>query len=172
MRLTVASTQPASTAHRKELSNVANWRKKIEAGGGKDLRPGEELRAGVLLQPDGTAKSSMAKGLGGVIAEAAVNRGRNDDQPELGGVASVLPDDRCWLGVTNQRILIWKFGMMRGRPAGLLHEIPVSSLERVETEERKMTHGITLFFSDGSARGYEVPKLGNDTPHFAAVVNS
>ena len=149
---------------------MANWRKKVEAGGGADLRPGEFLIAAVMLQPDGLTGSMVAKGVGGAVGGALADRRRGPSDAPI-GMASVLPAERCWLGVTPTRLLVWRHGELRGRPKGLVTEMPVRDLHRVDLDKRKTSHAVTLTFADGSQRSYEAPRLVNDTEGFADAIN-
>ncbi|NNE11179.1 MAG: hypothetical protein HKN41_02925, partial [Ilumatobacter sp.] len=58
---------------------MANWNKKISKAAKGDLHPGEEIVAGVFLQPAGTMGKAVAQGAGGVLGKALVGRRGGDD---------------------------------------------------------------------------------------------
>ncbi|MEM1334751.1 MAG: hypothetical protein AAGG08_14965 [Actinomycetota bacterium] len=149
---------------------MASWRKRIERGGGSDLRPHERLLGGIFLNPDGHTGSLMAKEVAGVVGAAVAARRRDHEIPPS-GLAAVLPDSECWLGLTGSRLLVWRHSVLRGRPGGLITHLPASDLVGVDLTRRRATHAVDLRFADGSARRYEAPRLMNDPVAFASAVN-
>lgn len=154
---------------------MANWEKKIKSGGGKDLQPGENLIGGVMLNPHGATTQAVARGVGGLVGGAIANKmadKREDTPDDDHGIATQMPDERIWLGLTSGRILIWGHSTMSGKPKGLKLTLSSGDLVQVDLEKSKATFTTTLRFADGSAKVYEAPKMMNDPEGFAAAVAS
>lgn len=152
---------------------MANWVKKIEKAVGGDLQPGEQVRAGVVVQPVGTAKKAMARGVGGLAGAAIASRmgkGGEDAGEATSGIADEFPESQLVLGITSTRLAVWGHSTMSGKPTGLKLSIPLGDVLGIETEPGKVTHRVTIRFADGSAAVFEAGRVGNDVEEFAAAI--
>ena len=76
------------------------------------------------------------------------------------------------IGLTNQRVPIYCYGSMSGKPKELEMSIPADDLMSIETGKQKATHKFVMRFGDGTAKAFEAPRVNNDPEGFAATVNS
>lgn len=152
---------------------MANWNKKISKAAKGELHPGEEIVAGVFLQPAGTMGQAVAKGAGGVLAKAVVaGKGAGGDVLEAEtGVATEFPNEPTVLGLTQNRLLVFGYSSLGGKPKGLKQARPAHVLQSVAIEKQKATYSFEMTFEDGSSSMFEAPRLGNDPESFAATVN-
>ena len=152
---------------------MANWNKKITKAAKGELHPGEEIVAGVFLQPAGTMGQAVAQGAGGVLGKAlaAKNGAAADTAVMEAGTAAEFPNEATVLGLTQSRLLVFGYSQMGGKPKGLKQAMTADVLASVETEKQKATYRFEMTFSDGSTSVFEAPRLGNDPEAFAAAVN-
>lgn len=152
---------------------MANWNKKISKAAKSELQPGEEIVAGVFLQPAGTMGQAVAKGAGGVIGKALVaahgDAGRVTTA--VAGVADSFPNEPTVLGLTQSRLLVFGYSTLGGKPKDLKRSLPARALSSVTVEKQKATYRFEMTFDDGSTSVFEAPRLGNDPEAFAAAVN-
>lgn len=151
---------------------MANWNKKIGKAAKGELHPGEEIVAGVFLQPAGTMGQAVAKGAGGVVGKALVGArsgGSGDAEPV--GRANEFANEATVLGLTPSRLLVFGYSQLGGKPKGLRQALPASALAQVEVAKQKATYRFEMTFDDGSTSVFEAPRLGNDPEAFAAAVN-
>ena len=73
--------------------------------------------------------------------------------------------------MTRQRLLVFGYSQMGGKPKGLKSTMPAGDLVRVDVEKQKATYSFVLHFSDGTGSVFEAPRLANDPEGFAAAVN-
>lgn len=152
---------------------MANWNKKISKAAKNELQPGEEIIAGVFLQPAGTMGQAVAKGAGGVLGKALV-AARSDSDAALTAIAGVADDfgnEPTVLGLTQSRLLVYGYSALGGKPKGLRTSYPANVLAAVEVEKQKATYRFEMTFDDGSTSVFEAPRLANDPVAFAAAVN-
>lgn len=152
---------------------MANWKKKISKAAKGDLQPGEEIVAGVFLQPAGTMGQAVAKGAGGVLGKAlvAAKGDSNGAATTIAGVAEAFPDEPTVLGLTQGRLLVFGYSSLGGKPKGLKHSFPADVLSSVAVDKQKATYRFEMTFDDGSTSVFEAPRLANDPEAFAAAVN-
>ena len=156
---------------------MASWTKKLNKVSQADLDPGEELIAAVFLQPAGTMGKAVGSGVGGILGKAVASKmgdssGSSAELVTDSGIAATIDDNPSVLGLTNQRVLLYSYGSMSGKPKELKMSIPANELAAIDTEKQKATHKLIMRFSDGSAKAFEAPRVNNDPEGFAATVNS
>lgn len=158
---------------------MASWMKKLDKVSRGDLQPGEELIAAVFLQPGGTMGQAVGRGVGGVIGKAVAsklgsssNGTATADLVTDSGIGSTFDDQPSVLGLTTQRVLVYSYGSMSGKPKDLKMWIPAADLVSVDTTKQKATHRFVMNFRDGSATVFEAPRVNNDPEGFATTVNS
>jgi hypothetical protein len=154
---------------------MATWTKKISKAAEEHLQPGEAVVAGVFLQPPGTMGQAVGRGVGGLIGKAVVAKlqGSRDDGRLVtdSGIAATFPKEPTVIGVTGQRLLVFGYGAIGGKPKGLRRTLPVSDLVSVTLEKQKATSSFVLHFNDGTSAIFEAPRMANDPEAFAAAVN-
>ncbi len=152
---------------------MANWNKKITKAAKGELHPGEEIVAGVFLQPAGTMGQAVAQGAGGIVGKAiAAKKGAGGDVVVAdAGTAADFPNEPTVLGLTQSRLLVFGYSQFGGKPKGLKQTLPADVLSVVELEKQKATYRFEMTFSDGSSSVFEAPRLGNDPEAFAAAVS-
>lgn len=158
---------------------MATWTKKLNKVSHGDLGPGEELISAVFLQPSGTMGKAVGSGVGGIIGKAVVSKlGSSSNGTDAAGlisdsgIAATVESGPIVIGITNQRLLMYSYGSMSGKPKELKMSIPAGDLVGIDTEKQKATHRFVMRFSDGTAKPYEAPRVNNDPEGFAEIVNS
>ncbi|MEW6718529.1 MAG: PH domain-containing protein [Chloroflexota bacterium] len=123
------------------------------------LHPGEQVIAGLRVNPLGTAIGlGLTGGIGGlaglVVGSKVVKEGQ--EQFEEAGI----PIERqAALGLTNQRLTIWKCSAVSGMPTETVGEIPLSKIVGVEFKSRLFGDRLTLTFRDGNVLELEAVKV-------------
>ncbi len=158
---------------------MASWMKKLDKVSRGDLNPGEELIAAVFLQPMGTMTKAVGQGVGGLIGKAVASKmggsANATATAELvtdSGIGSTFDDQPSVIGLTHQRVLVYSYGAMGGKPKDLKMWIAAMDLVSVDVEQQKATYRVVLHFRDGSAKVFEAPRVKNDPAGFATAVNS
>lgn len=158
----------------------------------------ETVLAGVNVFPTplqlggaGATGGAIAGGLGGAAVGAAVDKRREDKQaaedaartlPDLAGrpgAAEAIPKNGALLGVTEQRLLVWKISGL-GKPKDLLFELPLEQIDRVAWHEAdtKWLRGspksilIWVGLTDGTVIPIAAISMGPAGKHAAAVVEA
>jgi hypothetical protein len=152
-----------------------SWTKKIGKAAGGELRPGEQLVAGMFLQPAGTAGQMIGRGVGGIVGSAVASKLRTKDDGSIAsdsGTAATLPDKKVALGLTDRRVLVYGFGGLSGKPKTLLTSFAREALAGVDVEGGKLSNRITLVFADGSGKVYEAPRMNAGTDEFVSALGS
>lgn len=152
---------------------MADWTKKISKVAGDVLQPGEQVREGILCQPSGMTSQLMGRSIGGLAGAAIAAKLRTKDDGSIdstSGIAATVPDGPIAVGLTGQRVLVYSFAKMTGKPKELLLTLPASDLAAVDVQKGTAAHKVTLIFADGTGKTFEVPRIGNDPEAFAAAV--
>ena len=141
-----------------------DWAKKITKAVGSDLGADEQVEAGLFLQPGGTTGQMMGASLGGVVGMAVANA--RQKKREAGatavmdqGTAATLPKERIVLGLTSRQMYVWGHSSLSGKPKGLKMTLPLGEVASVDVARGKLSSSVVVHFSDGSAAGFEAPKL-------------
>jgi hypothetical protein len=150
---------------------MVNWPKKIMKSVGDDLNPDEQLEAALFLQPAGmTKKLAVGGAIGGAIGAAVAGAmTKEGDGPAAGSIADGFPNPPVVLGLTSNRLLVWKHSQLSGKPKELLGTIETASLSGVTVEKGRLARPVTISFADGSALRAEAPK-GTDPEGFKDAV--
>ena len=132
------------------------------------------MPAGMALRQATVAGTSQFLGAGivaarlqraGARADASVAR----EQAAQGGLASRFPTEKCFVSVTDRRMLVHSFGAMTGSPKNLLAEFAISDVVGIETATGKLTGKLTLWMADGTAVPLDVFKGGGDPADFSTA---
>lgn len=140
---------------------MVDFSKKVKAHRSDVLHPGEEVVAAINALPPGSTKRAIGFGIGGAVGgviAAAGQRGKEGDGDGEGGAAARIPAGKnVVLAVTPLRFLVFEHKMVSGNPGELFAEFPLRDVS-VEAEKRKLTHLVTLGFSDGTSVAFEMPR--------------
>ena len=129
----------------------------------------------VFLQRSGTIGKAVGRGVGGVGGKALASKLGGNDSAELvtdAGIAATFKSGPNVIGPTNQRVLVYSYGSMSGKPKELETSIPARDVVGIDSAKQKASRRSVMRFSDGTARAYEAPRINNDREHFAEAVNS
>ena len=149
---------------------AGGWTKKINKACKNDFEPGEELIAGVFVQPMGTTSKLMVKEVGDLVGKLVVGSTDTEDNASQGH-ASALPDERLVLGLTDQRLMVWGHSQLSGKPKGFKMALPATEVASVQFEKLKTIYAFVLEFADGSSKLFEAPRMMNDPEAFATAVD-
>lgn len=144
---------------------MVDWAKKITKSVGDDIRPDEQVEAGLFVQPGGMTGALMGRELGGIVGHVTAVRSQSKKEANQGivrydGVAASIPNANTVIGLTAGRMLFWKHGKMSGKPKELIAEVPLSEIAALDMEKGKLTHALVIRFADGSAVAFEAPRIG------------
>ena len=140
---------------------MVDWAKKIHKHSGSELYAGEQVEAGTFVQPTGTLGRQVGFGVGGVVGAVAAEKlaKKGDDVGAGGGIADSFPASRSVLGVSTQRLMVFAHGSVSGRSKEMVAHVPLRDVAGIAIEKKKMSFGLTIGFSDGSAIEYEAVKM-------------
>lgn len=150
---------------------MSRARKKIQKAAKAEMQPDEEMRDAVFLNPFGFTSKLMAKERGGVVGSMISKANGSEPLRSDTGLASLFPEVQMWVGLSNQRLLVWSHSTLSGKPKKLIHEVPSADVVSVTLDPQKAVHAFVIEFFDGTGRLFEAPKLLNDAPAFAATLN-
>jgi hypothetical protein len=154
---------------------MASWTNKISKVAQGELRPGESFVTAAFLQPAGSAGAMVSRSVGGIVGAAVVSKLRTKDDGSLvsdSGSAAMLPNTKLLVGLTDQRLLVYNFGGLMGKPKDLVAALDRSALAGVDVQDGKLTKRVTLVFTDGTGRVYEAPRLNSGIDEFVAAVGA
>jgi hypothetical protein len=132
------------------------------------LQPGEELLHATIVQGKGLARMTLAGGVVGAMAVAA-HRDRKSskaaaDAPE----GAVQLSSKMGIGVTTQRLLLFKAGGAVTLSAKeLLTAVPIADVDAIEAGKAVVTKPITLTIR-GESFQVEAPRAANTDKLVAA----
>ncbi len=149
------------------------WTKKVRKHSAGDLTAAEEYLAATYVEPPGVIGRTVAFGAIGGVAGLAVGKKLKDREAtkaeETGstqGIAETIPHQKGVLALTGQRLMMFEFGAMMGRPKELVWETPRATIASTTFEMGKMLGTTTITFTDGSAVAFETAKAAK--PAFLA----
>lgn len=139
--------------------------KKIEKARDKlGLRADEAILAACMANPRGTVGAMALGGIAGAAIRSKVDK-RTTEAAD-GGIAASWPGGRNILAITSQRLVLFKFGAMSGKPTEVLASWPHSDVALIEVEKGKTAYPFAVVFDDGSvaqgegAKGSGADQLG------------
>ncbi len=136
---------------------LINVKKKIEKSANK-LGITEPVLAACTTNPSGTMKRMLAKELGGVIGAAMTPGGAVDPD---NGMASDFPNGQHLLALTETRLLVTSMSALSGKPKEIVAQWPHENISAIEVEDARMSHPMTIVFTDGTALQVEGAKGTN-----------
>jgi hypothetical protein len=135
------------------------------------LQPGEELLNATIVQGKGLAKMALAGGVVGAMAVAA-HRDRKAAGAEDDGGGGVKLSSKMGIGVTTQRLLLFKAGgAMTLSAKELLTEVPIADVDAIEAGKGVVTKPITLTIR-GESFQVEAPRAVNTDKLVAAFAQA
>ena len=135
--------------------------KKIHKKGAEFLDPGEKILAAAVIGAVGQFKKSVAFGVVGGFAGAAVSKAIKGEaeQAENGSMADSFPRHRqAILALSDQRWLLFEQGAISGGPKALSAQWPHDQITAIEVEKGKLTSKVGVVFVDGSTAQVEAVK--------------
>lgn len=126
---------------------LINIKKKVEKSSAK-LGISEPILAACTTNPAGTMKRMLSKEIGGLAGSLAA--GTNGADPEH-GMASLFPEGRFFLTLTDQRLLLVSMSAMTGSPKQVVSEWPRDHVEAIVVEGGTMSAPLQIAFVDGTA---------------------
>ena len=133
---------------------------KVTAKKAGELRDGEEYLGAVFGAPRG----DVIKGVGGLaggligmgVAAQHVKKSDDFDSGDESGIAGQIPDKRVVMAFTAQRFLVFSFHHRKQTAGELLLEMPLSDVARISMEGHRGHDVVTMGFSDGSERNFDM----------------
>jgi hypothetical protein len=153
---------------------MGNWANKISKAAAGELQPGEQVVAGMFVQPLGSSSRMVGAATGGLVGAALASKLRTKDDGTLvsdTGSAASLPDQKLAIGLTDRRLLVYSFGGLMGKPKELLTSLDRSALAGVDVQNGKLANRVTLVFADGSGKMYEAPRMNSGTDDFVRAAS-
>ena len=139
---------------------------------GAYLQPGEELLNATIVQGKGLGKVALAGGVFGAMAVAS-SRDKKARQAEADGEApEVKLSSKMGIGITTQRLLVFKAGgSMTLSAKELLTALPIADVENIEVGKGVVTKPITLTIR-GESFHVEAPRAANTDKLLAAFAQA
>jgi hypothetical protein len=135
---------------------MGGYAEKLQKAAAGNLQPGETVIAAIRTQPRG---SSTGMAVGGVVGAAIASRGSSKAQERAeGSLAGSWPKGRFAVGLTPNRLITYSYTAM-GKPKEMTSEFPLSQIQSVDLDKRKISNGVVFGFTDGSAAEVECAKL-------------
>jgi|GEM_PF-2281604 len=152
---------------------MVDFVKKVQKKAGHDLVPGETIFDARVVQPAGSAfRNAIAAGAmqhTGALMDYRISRWRAASESsaqaaleDTGGMAARFPTSKCFLTLTDQRVLVHSFSSMTGNPKDLLGTYALGDFAGMEGDQGKLVGKLHLFFADGSTVPLDVMKGGGD----------
>jgi hypothetical protein len=139
---------------------------------GAYLEPGEELLNATIVQGKGLGKVALAGGAFGAMA-AGARRDRKAREAEAAGEApEVKLTSKMGIGITTQRLLVFKAGgSMTLSAKELLTAIPIAEVDNIEVGKGVVTKPVTLTIR-GETFHVEAPRAVNTDKLLAAFAQA
>ena len=132
-------------------------RKSIEAY----MEPGEELLDVAIVQGKGMTKFLAMGGVAGQAAAGAMRNRKAAEAEAAGEGGEVKLANKMGIGVTSQRLLIFKAGgAMALKAQELLTAVPVADVDGMEVGKAALTKPLTITVR-GESFTVEAPKASN-----------
>lgn len=145
---------------------MGEYTPKMQKVAAKELRPGESLLAGCRAMTRGStaaivagAAGAVAGGAGGLMLGAKLtgeNAAEGRAQADLAGIGHAA---QVALGLTEQRLLIWKRGGLLGKAKNVIGEIPcelIATIEGSASDSMLKPDPLTVTLTDGRVVDFEV----------------
>jgi len=161
---------------------MVDFVKKVQKKAGHDLLTGEVILDARVIQPAGSAfRNAVAAGAmshTGALMDHRIQRWRTSQQNRSqaaveasGGLAVDFPTSKCFLTLTDKRVLVHSFASMTGSPKDLLASYELKDLAGMGGEQGKLVSKLNLFFADGSSVPLDVMKGGGDPQKLVDAFN-
>jgi hypothetical protein len=139
---------------------------------GAYLQPGEELLNATIVQGKGLGKVALAGGVFGAMAVAS-SRDKKARQAEADGEApEVKLSSKMGIGITTQRLLVFKAGgSMTLSAKELLTTVPIADVDDIEVGKGVVTKPVTLTIR-GEIFHVEAPRAANTDKLLAAFAQA
>ena len=125
------------------------------------MEPGEELLDVAIVQGKGMTKFLAMGGAAGQAAAGAMRNRKAEDAEEAGEGGDVKLANKMGIGVTSQRLLIFKAGgAMTLKAQELLTAVPVSDIDGIDVGKGTLTKPLTITVR-GESFTVEAPKASN-----------
>lgn len=139
--------------------------KKIEKSKNNGLNAGEKVVAATALNDVGAiSQQAVGGGLGGLVGAFAKKKMESkvdekyEDLPES-ELSKSFPTGQTLVGITDSRIIVYRMGVMSGKPEELLKEFSLGSMQVESFEKGKLAHRLVMSFKDGGKKAFDVPRL-------------
>ena len=133
---------------------LINITKKVTKAAGK-LGIDETVEAACTTNPAGTMKVMLAKELTGLAGAVMASRSGSGEAMSTGnavaGMADAFPSDRCFLALTQHRLLAISMSAMTGGPKQIIAEWPRADVAALVVEKGTLAAPLQIAFSDGTA---------------------
>lgn len=146
-----------------------DWIRKIDAAASADLRPGENVKVAIFMQPSGTVATTVARAIGGTIGAGFVRRRHEPLTASHDWAAAKMPAGRVVAGITSVRILVWSLGRYGTTPRSPGVTLGAGELETIGLQRRRADFLATFTFHDGSTAQYETPAVIDDPDRFVTA---
>jgi hypothetical protein len=159
---------------------IVNWRKRLAKFKDNRLRPGEQVRATMVLMVQGSvARGAFAAGLGGAARgfagattaylpvgaiSAAGRRYRNAGRYPVAGLAGQFPIKPLLLVLTDHdRVIVYSFVLV-ALTFTYETDFLASRLHAIKIEPGFLARKATLRFADGSQLTFDLPRVHEYKP--------
>lgn len=139
-----------------DTTNMAliNITKKVAKAAGR-LGIDERVEAACTTNPTGTMKVMLAKELSGLAGAAIASRGGSTGatatDTALAGMADAFPTGRCFLTLTEHRLLAISMSAMTGGPKTIVAEWHRTDVAALIVEKGALAAPLQIAFADGTA---------------------
>lgn len=155
---------------------------KVRVYAGRDLQPGERIRAARVVQPAAlAARRAVAGGAfahfgagAKILMDRAAAKYTNEQRAAMerrGGMAVGFPTGRCFLTLTDRRVLVHSFDTMAAAPKDLLFAHGLTEFAGIDAPRRAPNAHVTLVMADGSSVPLEVFAGGGEPEDLADAFN-
>ena len=142
--------------------------KKIQNSKNNQLNEGESVVGVLQTNVIGATAAVSTQAAGGLLGMFIGNKmkksatGKVADKQISSQLADSLPDALNWIAVTDHdRVLVYSASALSGKINEVVCEMKKSDVTVSEWYKGKLTHSVTLKFSDGGQKVVEAPKLNN-----------
>jgi len=149
---------------------MVDWAKKLQKHIGSKLYPGEEIEAGIYVQPGGTLGRSAGTSAGGLLGTFVADKltKANETASSEDGLGTNFPQARAVLGMSSQRLMAFDQGSISGKPKEMLTSVPLRDIVSISAEKHKVSYTVSIAFADGSTVSYEAVKMAKPDEFVAA----
>jgi len=155
---------------------MPNWKKRVATFTDNGLAEGEEPICVAFLQPVGSLTETTGRatfGLLGMLVSKKMTSGKkNDNAVQASAKSKAFPSGAAIVAVTNQgRIMVYEQAALSGKPKKLLQEYKIGEIKADNVRKGMLKSDMTLAFSDGGRRTFELAK-GQNIDEFVAALHA